>query len=323
MIRSHVIPRHYLQQFQGPEGRIWVYRRGAGTRQGMPIKEGTERGYFAYTTRSGDVDESLEGHLASLEDQAVEPLRLICNQCYVLSPPAKQNLAMYIGLMFSRTTARRTASKGLWNEIRNAYENASRDHEWLLKQIARYEQIAGRSISQAEFSKAVEKVLQKTSTPEEARNMFLVSLLRLAERIAADLAAKPWQIWDAPVTSEFITTDNPVVTVQPDGKGAFSIGSGFANPGVITIFPINSTCCLVIGNHGLHRRHVTAQAVQDVNKTLVMCMERWAYAKSLSEDTRWLVDHAGGTLKYSESAFIPNWKINDPQYLNRLISQLI
>jgi hypothetical protein len=52
-------------------------------------------------------------------------------------------------------------------------------------------------------------------------------------------------------------------------------------------------------------------------------MERWAYAKSLSEDTRWLVDHAGGTLKYSESAFIPNWKINDPQYLNRLISQLI
>jgi hypothetical protein len=225
--------------------------------------------------------------------------------------------------MFSRASARRTASAGLWNEIRKAYKDASEIPDWSLKQIARYEQLVGHSISEAEFSEAVERVLQRTGTPEEAKNMFLLGLLRLADKIAADLAAKPWQIWDATSPSEFITTDNPVVTVRPDGRGSFSVGSGFANPGVIAMFPVDSTCCLVIGNYGPDRKRVTAQAVQDVNKTVVMCMERWAYAKSFSEDIQWLVVHAGGILKYSENAFVPSWKLNDPQYLSRLISQLI
>ena len=323
MIRSHVIPRHYLQQFQGPDERIWVYRKGARPRQGTPLREGAERGYFAYTTKSGVVDESLEGHLASLEGEAVEPLRLISNQCYWLSLGDKKKLATYIGLMFSRAGARRTGTGKMWDEVRSAYEEASKDPTWALKQISRYEQLTGKSISQQDFSAAVARVLQRTGTPEERKNMFLLNLFRLADKISEDLIAKPWQIWDATSPSEFITTDNPVVTVQPDGRAAFSIGSGFANEGVVAMFPINPTCCLIIGNGGAHRRRVTAQAVQDVNKTLVMCMERWAYAKSSSADTQWLVDHAGGTLRYFENAFVPNWRGNNPEHLKRMMSDLI
>jgi len=323
MIRSHVIPRHYLEQFQDDEERIWVYGRNASPRQGTPLREGAERGYFAYTTKSGVVDESLEGYLASLEDAAVEPLRLMSNQCFWLSPGDKKKFATYVGLMFSRASARRTGTGKMWDELRNAYEGATKDPAWVLKQISRYEQLTGQSISPQEFSEAVARVLQKMGTPEERRNMFLLNLLRLADNISEDLTAKPWQIWDATSPSEFITTDNPVVTVQPVGRAAFSIGSGFANKGVVAMFPIHPTCCLIIGNRSEDRRRVTAQTVQDVNKTLVMCMERWAYARSSSADTQWLVDHAGGTLRYFENTFVPNWRGNDPEHIKKLMADLI
>ena len=323
MIRSHVIPRHYLQQFQGSDERIWVYGKGSAPRQSTPLREGAERGYFAYTTKSGVADESLEEHLAKFEDEAVEPLRLMSNQCYWLRPGDKKKIAEYVGLMFSRASARRNGTGKMWDELRRTYEEASKDPGWVLKQISRYKQISGKLISQKEFLEAVARVLQKAGTPEEKKNMFLTNLLRLAEKISEDLIDKPWQIWDSTSPSEFITTDNPVVTVQPDGRAGFSIGAGFANKGVVTMFPINPTSCLIIGNRGADRRRATVQAVQDVNKTLVMCMERWSYAKSFSVDTQWLVDHAGTTLKYFENAFVPKWRGNDPEHLKRLMSDLI
>jgi hypothetical protein len=41
-----------------------------------------------------------------------------------------------------------------------------------------------------------------------------------------------------------MTSDSPVFTLQPDGKGQANVGMGFGWPGVEVYFPLNKRTCL-------------------------------------------------------------------------------
>src|SRR4051812_25041465 len=106
MIRSHIVPRHYLDCFTNRSGkdagRLWVYEKRRAPRQGTSNSEGAENGYFAYQHPSGKFDESLESVLANIEAEASETLRIARSVCFVWSAQRRRRLAGYIGLMFAR-----------------------------------------------------------------------------------------------------------------------------------------------------------------------------------------------------------------------------
>jgi uncharacterized protein DUF4238 len=318
MIGSHTAtPRSYLRQFaraQSPSDRrprLWVYQRGALPFCSTPERVGKENGYFAVTRPDGRRDESMEKVLSGLEGRGAALLPLINCETYVMSSRDVETIFGYMSLMFARTTARRGLNATMLGHIRDAYKDLAADPTWLQEQAAAYERFSGAVTNPKDISASTARVLVKLAKPEYANNNFVQGLLRIAETIFAELHGKPWQIWEAPEPAQFITTDNPVVTLGPSPWGSYSPGWGFRTPGVTVLFPISNRCCFVTGGGiGPGRRYwrkATVKDVKSVNEALVMSMDRWAYSATLDADLEWLVNNLGGSVKYGVSAFVPSW----------------
>src|SRR5438128_162191 len=96
---------------------------------------------------------------------------------------------------------------------------------------------------------AVAEEANSAATAGEKRGFFLTELLGTAEWIAQQIfLPRPWQVWKAPDRQEFITSDNPVVTMFPINDD-FAPGFGFNSPGVLVAVPLNSNGCLVFGGN--------------------------------------------------------------------------
>ncbi|HEV8048180.1 MAG TPA: DUF4238 domain-containing protein [Terriglobales bacterium] len=317
MIGSHTATAEfYLNQFarrQAPDDRkekLWVYQRGAAPFPATPHNVGKENGYFAITKPDGSLDESMETVLATLDGNGAEVLRLIGYETFYASTRDVETLFRYIALTFARTNARRGLSAKILGHILNAYKELASDTAWLQEQAHLFEQFSGISTSPEEISVATNRVAERLAKPEHARNGFIQGLLHLAESLFRELQGKPWQVWEAPPSAQFITTDNPVITLRASALAGFTPGWGFRTTGVTTFFAVSPRSCVVIGNNlrvDRHWRRATASDVSSVNKALVMCMDRWAYSDSRSEDTEWLVSQIGGSIEYGVNAFVPEW----------------
>jgi len=321
MIGSHTAtPKSYLslftriQDMRDRKPGLWVYQRGAPPFKSTPYRVGKEKGYFAVTKSDGSNDESMEEVLSVFEAIGAELLRRLNFETHVASLRDEETLVGYIALTFARTNARRDLTTKILDSIRNAYEELSVDPSWLRDQVVAYQRFSGVLTSPEEISKATERVVQKLAKPEQANCGFVQGLLRVAESIFRELQGKPWQIWEAPESAQFITTDNPVITLKLDTWGAFSPGWGFRTQGVIAAFPISPRCCVVVGESiGAGRRYwrrATLRDVNGINQALVMCLDRWAYSAARSEDIEWLVNHVGGSVRYGVNAFVPAWLSN-------------
>ena len=83
-IRSHTIPRFYLEQFATSSptrrelGELWVYERGKEPVLRSTKVQGAENSYFGVVRADGRVDESLESQLARLEAECNDVL--VCSQ---------------------------------------------------------------------------------------------------------------------------------------------------------------------------------------------------------------------------------------------------
>jgi len=210
--------------------------------------------------------------------------------------------------------------------IREAYKELASDPEWLQEQASAYEAFSGVATSLEGISTAASKVLAKLSKPEFVNNAFVQGLLQVADAIRADLKDKPWQIWEAPGQAQFVTTDNPLITLKREMQG-FLPGCGFGTPGVTSVFAISPSCCFVtgggIGPGRRYWRRATSKDVNSVNRALVMCMDRWAYSATPSEDIEWLVNRFGGIVKYGVNAFVPTWMNNASEHIKAKIRGVI
>ena len=108
MIRSHVVPRLYLEQFavrasrSAKWGHLWVYQKDVAPRRGTSKGEGTEKGYFAYPLPCGSVNESLESALAQIEDRAYRPLIGLPTGNFDQTLSSRTATAQYVALMFGK-----------------------------------------------------------------------------------------------------------------------------------------------------------------------------------------------------------------------------
>ena len=320
MIGSHTATaRFYLHRFARPQtpadrkAKLWVYQRGVAPFLSTPYSVGKENGYFAVTRPDGTLDESMESALAAMDGAGARILHLIDYETFVASTRDVETLFRYVALTFVRTNARRGLTAKIINYMRDAYEELARDPAWIQEQVRAYEQFSGILTSAEEISIATRRVAERLARPEYTKNGFVQGLFRLAQSLFAELRGRPWQIWEAPGSTRFVTTDNPVITLKPDVLAGFSPGWGFRATGVTTFFTISPSCCVVIGN-GLrvdrHWRRATRGDVNGVNKGLIMCMDRWAYSDCRSDETEWLVNHVGGSIKYGVNAFVPEWLTN-------------
>lgn len=321
MIGSHIIPKFYLEQFASPSkrknspGRIWVYEKGKKPDERATSVQGVENGYFAYVR--DDADGVLEGEfekgLAERENECDSVL--FCSKSHLYHWPygSREKLAFYAALLYSRATQRREHSAKNSRYTVDIFEQALNKDKTLLAELADwYSKRFDQTFTEQEIRDILLKPVLESRGPGAEKNQFLTDLLDNAESIAKLILDKPiWEVWQAPDGSEFVTSDNPLISTVLLPHGKFHPGYGFGKPEIIALFPLAPTTCLAAGALTLGTkgvvgyRSVPASTVTEVNEAILSISDRYVYSKTRSDNVQQAVDLYGGTFRYGVNALMP------------------
>jgi hypothetical protein len=311
-IGSHTIPRFYLEQFanasrrKGKSGYVWVYEKGKPPRQASTKAQGYENGYFAFVHSDGTRDEAFETQLAKLENRCND--ELVCAKSNLFDLRIlihRTTLAFYMGLLFARSTSRRKFSAGNWARLKGPFSELEFKDEYVQDTAAHFSESTGEVVTAEQIRQMIRKQAQHFSDKEMTGNTFIQDLLFHAEVMKAELVPRAWQVWQAPVDAEFVTSDNPVVTFLRLKEDLWHPGHGFRKPGVVIAFPIASTACLTVGFADQPEfQEVDAATVTRLNDIIVRCSDRFVYSKALSEELKGMVNEVGRTSVPGETAFV-------------------
>jgi hypothetical protein len=150
----------------------------------------------------------------------------------------------------------------------------------------------------------VKKAAEGVVDDEEKRRFFLSELFDTAKWVSDTVLLKrPWQVWEAPAHQQFVTSDNPVVTMLPI-NGDFAPGFGFNAEHLLVAFPLNWRSCLIVGRNQKSFRTADSHEVERANEIQIRCMLRNVYSHTKSAVVEGAVNEYGASSKFGENAFI-------------------
>ena len=310
-IGSHSIPRFYLEQFASPAkrkrrpGRVWTYEKGKLPQPRATDSQGYENGYFAFVRSDGTTDESFESKLAALEDRYNDALVSAKSNLWELRSLAHKNeLAFYIGMLSARSTSRRKFGAKNWARLQQPYAQLESSDAFVRETALHFSEATGELITEEQIREIIRQEASTFTTKQMTGNAFINDLLFHADSLKTVLVPKPWQVWAAPNGSEFVTSDNPVVSFIRIKEDVWHPGHGFQNPGVVIGFPLAPTSCVVMGIEGTERQTVDAATVGRMNEMIVRCCDRFVYSRTCYDEITKTVNEFSGTSVPGETAFI-------------------
>src|SRR5258708_4822525 len=310
-VGSHTIPRFYLEQFANPArgkgkpGRVWVYEKGKQAQLRATKAQGYENGYFGFVRSDGSLDESLEKHLAKLENECSDILACAKSKVCDLQSLANRNtLAFYAALLFHRATSQRRFTSGNRLKIQEPFSKLASHEDYIQDVAEHYTESTGERVTPEQIRQIFQKHVGQLSQKDSIRNSFIEELLFHAEITKSEFVEKPWQVWEAPSGAEFVTSDNPVVTFVRLTEELWHPGHGFRKPDVVVAFPLAPTACLTMGIGGQEFRNVDQTTVMRLNEQVIRASDRFVYAKVCVEKIAQMVEEFGRTSVPGENAFL-------------------
>jgi Protein of unknown function (DUF4238) len=308
MIRSHIVPRLYLEQFTTKStrsvkpGHLWVYQQNEPPRRGTSKSEGAENGYFAYPLPSGELDESLETILAKLEDGATHLLRRFSIGSFDGTVSNRKTMAEYVGLMFARSRGRLAANSWVHGQVSKLMNRLHEDN-FLTEITAAASRRHNYPFTVEQISHIVADLAASNVSAVETKKGFLVNLRQNACHASESLLNLPWQIWAASSTSQFVTSDTPVTTAIYKGENLLP-GFGFDIPGVLVFFPLTPRACLVMGHEVRDYQQSNPEVISSVNRLAMSFARKHVYARSFSLKINDDVQRNIAAVKFGENAFV-------------------
>lgn len=310
-IKSHTIPRFYLEQFAAPRkkkaGLVWVYQKGKEPLHRSTTSQGYEKGYFKVAHDDGAEDESMEAVLAKLEGECLDSLVTARSPLCALSL-IRPKLAYYVAMLSQRSTVRRKFSARNWAKLTEPYSSLASNEEYLRDAAQHFTKRTGRTFTREEIAESIGRVAEKFSDEDFTRSTAVKNLLMFVELGKQELLKKYWQVWDAPEGAEFVTADNPVVTfvrLFSAGQELWHPGYGWGYKGVVIAFPLSPTACLTMTDSPRsERRTVDDDTVVRMNEMLICCCDRFVYARTLSARISETVGQWANTSIPGENAFM-------------------
>jgi len=310
-IGSHVIPRFYLEQFANPNrkknrpGKVWTYEKGKEPQLRGTDSQGYENGYFAFLQPDGTLDESFEAKLATLEERCNDTLVCAKSRLFDLRPLiGRTTLGFYMGLLFARSTSRRKFSAGNWAKMQGPFAQLEFNEDYVRDTAAHFSETTGETVTADDIRQLIRNQAARFSKKEETNNSFIQDLLFQAETLKTELVPKAWQVWEAPAGSEFVTSDNPVVTFVRLAEDLWHPGHGYRKPNVVVAFPLAPTACLTVGIGGPDFLEVDAAKVTRLNEMVIRSCDRFVYSKIRSQEILQMVNDCARTSVPGENAFV-------------------
>lgn len=310
-IRSHTIPRAYLERFATPRrnkpGRVWVYEKGKEPVPRSTRSQGFEKGYFEIVRANGRRDESMEPALARIEDDCLDALITARSHLCDLSLVSVK-LATYAAMLLRRSTVWRKANARRWGDIAVPYAELASNDEYVRDIAGYYSKHLGCEITPNHLAAMIREQSTRFSNETFTKNNFVRELLMFVDVGKQEMLRKFWQVWHAPDGIEFVTSDNPVVTFvrRRAPREIWIPGYGFGHSGVIVGFPLAPDACLVMFDRpqSTGRRTVDAETVARMNEVLISCCDRFVYSRTRSDEASKAVDQIAASSMPGVNAFM-------------------
>lgn len=172
--------------------------------------------------------------------------------------------------------------------------------------MRRYSFLCSRRISEEELLGIYSRIIPNLRTEAEMRNHWVERLRYRTKLFSEHLLSKPWQVWVAPTSCEFVTCDSPVMTLRFDEWGRYYVGNGFGRDGVVVMLPLSPRASLFAGLQGYSIRTVPEGDVWEMNKVVVSSASRFVYSKTQDHSLNALVQELAGSIRYGVDAFRGN-----------------
>jgi Protein of unknown function (DUF4238) len=310
MIRSHIIPAFYLKQFafEKPNGKhyVYLYEKGKEPADRWTKNVGYEPGYFGYVLPDGTIEESLEGRLKTLEEDCMDALVSANSDLFVFTHRNRRKLALYAGHLHSRTTQRLEWSKRNWLEIYQQLDEAIKEDGYA-DELAQYFSVKlGKNLSRQSLRNDIKGLILRSATAERGKNNFLEELLDNTNMTADALSAKQVRIWKAPKDTQFVTSDNPLVSFVVVPNGEFAPGFGFRRQDALAFLPVSPTKCVLFGGDDPHEHFdIDAETMRKLNWAMIASAHHLVYGKTKDVGVQTMTNELIGTYVYAKTAFIP------------------
>jgi hypothetical protein len=216
-----------------------------------------------------------------------------------------------MGLLFARVPSMRKFTDRVYGDIATKRFLAVIGDQQKFTEL--FERVNHRIVG-AETAEEFRRMLQTGYRLEQHSQYHnLVTMLEIADAATDCMSRFVWEIATTDDEDQFITADNPVVTVTPDGRGWAKYGDWFDTPGIRVLFPVSPYVCLVLREHSVNRRNrLTPKQVRCCNSAMMCLASRFMYASENSEGLRRAFDKKGCQSEYADTRFVnirPEWLV--------------
>lgn len=268
---------------------LWAYRRGQSTptRQ-SPVNTAVRSQFNTFTDDSGEENSHVEVLLGLIEGEAAPLIRRIVATPDSFNLSDRRALAVFLGIMGTRTVKRRrVAAEAALRIIRAHLEDFLKDDARFLPSLAEYNKERGKTLEAEQLRSSIlneEGIRLAITKPGQIAYAFSA-----ASTLAGWLETMPWALIEAPPSAEFVTSDSPLVILAEPSP--MNPEDDFPTEKVEVTFPIDPKHCLLIKPKGPTGPHLAPRAyVEEVVRRTVEESEKEVYCAHMSPIVARLLD---------------------------------
>jgi hypothetical protein len=271
--KHHYVPVFYQKYFANPNGLLWVYDRSQKTCKELhPESVCCMKDFYTVRLKDAPWDRRVETEIFSIIDgMSSSAIRELLFQ----SPTreAISNVLYFMAVQTHRTpTFARTMKEMYVSSAEEMMRLMAVDVGRMQSVLDRYSRDTGKSIN-ASAESMVKAVTEKGLKVEATETAFLSHIFSQAESTFKLMAQLFWQVLIAPQNAGFITCDNPLTVVPPEGCPLV----GFFVPGTVSYFPLSRQICVRLDGAGkpFGSRKISKETVQAINRNIAANSERF------------------------------------------------
>ena len=277
--KHHFVPEMHLRQFTANNrGEILVFDKRWQAKPSLkqPSGQGYKKHLYSIKTKDGAYTSAIEDDHFSKIDNAAS---LCLNGNDSKLKQSRTTLSNYIASLIIRNPRQidsmHTNSEPLMTEVLNRMQSNPEFRQ----------RVRARVSSDEEFNSMMETIAPGKATAKLTNEAVMILNFGAMFSIAKHIEDCDWTLLLAPRGSQFILSDVPVFTCDPNSK-KISI-AGLGNPGNETILPLTPNKCLLIrpGKHiGFRVRGASQATVREINRrSAYTSVERFFASQQCSE----------------------------------------
>lgn len=268
-----------------------------------PRHEAHQKDYYGFEDASGS-KRSAEELFSSVESAVAPIFRRVDDSAFYFSDDEKSAMAFFVAGVFCRGPSNRDFIDAMSGRIAKAMmQEEARDPTRFMKEYERFRSKTQATITADELRTAI--LGGQYDVEQKSRGFNLQLMVSMMLTLEGILMYRNWVLLHRGEELNFVTCDNPVFTLIPEGGGKAAIGSGFGFPGVEVYFPLSAQTCLMTTESLPPGSTVISDGmINQINGITIICAKKFLYASYKSTQLAERFEKDGCQISYGANALM-------------------